>query len=133
MRRKRLYFCVIVIAAALFAACTPAEKTAKDLPVGDVARGVALFVQSVNGAPPCNACHITGGSGPLLTGEALAAGAGATGLPVAEYTYQSIVKPAAYITPGYSNLMYAGYASALNAQQSADLIAYLLAPTGGPK
>ncbi len=133
MPRNRLYLCLIVIAAALFVACTPAGKTAKDLPAGDTARGAALFAQSVNGAPPCNACHIAGGSGPLLTGEALTAGAGATGLPVAEYTYQSIVKPAAYITPGYGNLMFAGYASALNAQQSADLIAYLLAPTEGPK
>jgi hypothetical protein len=47
------------------------------------------------------------------------------GLSAEQYIHESILKPGAYIVPGFRDLMFADYARYLNQQDIADLQAYL--------
>lgn len=83
-------------------------------PVDPVARGEALLSSNVY---PCNTCHVlsslsafnwVGNVGPNLTGiadRAATSRSGATGLSPAEYLYQAVHQPTAYVVPGYGPLM----------------------------
>jgi mono/diheme cytochrome c family protein len=121
-----------VVFALLIAACSPTASgadSAVTLPPGDAGRGAALFDQSINGAPPCATCHTLDGTvraGPSMQGYADHAAAHAGDASLEDYTYTSIVQPAAYVVEGFSNIMYAQYDRQLTPQQIADLIAYLL-------
>lgn len=121
-----------VLFTLLIAACSPTASgadSAVSLPPGDAERGAALFDQSINGAPPCSTCHTLDGTvraGPSLQGYADHAPAHAGDASLEDYTYTSIVQPAAYVVEGFSNIMYAQYGRQLTPQQIADLIAYLL-------
>jgi mono/diheme cytochrome c family protein len=106
----------------------------KELPEGDPAAGETLSV-----AIGCTACHIAAPTGPAwlpaegqpgigdraasrpnepeYTGEATTAD---------QYLHESIVLPAAYLVPGYTDLMPHTYGSSLTDQDLADIIAYLL-------
>ncbi len=114
----------------LIAACSSSQVAKfSDLPAGDATRGAVLFTQSINGAPTCSSCHNLDDStlaGPGLKGYGARAGTRVDGQSAAEYTYDSIVQPAAFIVSGFSNSMYTQFGSKLSPQQSADLIAYLL-------
>ena len=99
------------------------------LPEGDSASGEMLFAQRIGNAPACSGCHQISddrGVGPGLAGYADHAGDVIEGQDAIEYTYLSIVSPAAHIVDGYANVMYDGYGKALDDQQMADIIAYLL-------
>jgi mono/diheme cytochrome c family protein len=121
-----------MLLALLLTSCSSTSnlpQSAKDLPAGDADRGVDLFKQSINGAPTCSTCHTVDGTtlvGPSLKGLGAVAGTRVSGLSAADYVLQSITRPAVYIVSGYGNLMYNQYSDHLNAQQVADLIAYLL-------
>jgi mono/diheme cytochrome c family protein len=121
---------LLVIVGLFLAACTPEPGSGfAVLPAGDAARGAVWYTQSVNGAPACSVCHSLDGSalsGPTLQGYGAVASSRVAGESAEEYTYLSIVRPAQYLVPGYSNAMYAGYGRQLDPQQTADLIAYLL-------
>jgi cytochrome c oxidase subunit 2 len=113
------------------AACSPSPSSSgfAALPPGNAESGAALFAESVNGAPACTSCHTLDGStlvGPSLQGYASVAGTLVAGQSAQEYTFNSIVTPAAFVVNGFSNLMYAQYGQKLNPQQTADIIAYLL-------
>ncbi|NPV66624.1 MAG: cytochrome c [Anaerolineae bacterium] len=116
----------------LGAACTPEPLplSVGDLPASrNAARGAEVFARSVDGAPACGSCHHlddTPGHGPGLAGYGSRAGVQEAGQSAEAYTFDSIVAPARHIVSGYSNIMYADYASHLNAQEIADLIAFLL-------
>jgi cytochrome c553 len=113
----------------LVAGCATSQITLTDLPSGDAVRGSALFKQSINGAPECASCHTTDGSpltGPSFQGFAARADTRISGLSGHDYAFQSIANPPGYLVSGFDNLMYNQYAQRLNAQQIADLIAYLL-------
>ncbi len=82
-------------------------------PADPVLRGEAILASQVY---PCHTCHVlntetlqwTGNVGPALNGVAdRAAGprSTATGLSAADYLYQSIHEPGAYLVPGFGNLM----------------------------
>jgi cytochrome c553 len=119
----------VVFAVLFMVACASADVKVADLPPGDAARGQALFTQSVNGAPPCMGCHGLNGeklSGPPLNGYGKIAGNQVAGLSAGEFTLQSITRPAAHITEGYSNLMYTQYGEKFSKQQLSDLVAWLL-------
>src|SRR5437879_1748215 len=121
----------IMLLVVMFAlvACSPAADSAKNLPAGDATRGSQLFTQSINGAPTCSSCHSlddTAITGPGMQGYGARAGTRLPGVSAQDYTYQSIVQPAAYLVPGFGNLMYNQYGQNLSPQQIADLIAYLL-------
>jgi mono/diheme cytochrome c family protein len=123
---------ICVFLALLIAACAPAASGAdvkEPLPPGDAARGAELFRQSINGAPPCAACHTLDGTvrvGPSLQNYTAIAPAHAGDASLEEYTHDSIVRPAAYVVEGFGNIMYNQYQRQLTAQEIADLIAYLL-------
>ncbi|PJF21507.1 MAG: hypothetical protein CUN56_10710 [Phototrophicales bacterium] len=99
------------------------------LPVGDAERGSLLFQQSIGGAPTCASCHTLNDqrlTGPGLAGYGERAATTVSGQSAEVYTYQAIVRPAAHVVAGYSNIMYTEYSRKLNQQQIADLIAFLL-------
>jgi mono/diheme cytochrome c family protein len=117
---------------ALVIALTACSKksssiTFDSLPPGDAAHGAILFTESINGTPPCSACHAekSTAAGPSLSNYHDEAGDRGK-LSADEYTLDSIVRPAKYILRGYSNTMYAGYGEKLSSQEIADLIAYML-------
>jgi cytochrome c2 len=99
------------------------------LPEGNVEQGAILFTQSIKGAPACSTCHMLTSEqlvGPGLVDYSERAATEVDGLSAEEYSYNSILHPANHIVSGYSNLMYAQYASKLTNQELADIIAYLL-------
>src|SRR5690606_10159088 len=107
----------------------PAATSPEALPPGDAANGEALFTQAISGAPACSTCHSLDGSalvGPTLQGYAEIAAARVEGESAQDYTYTSIVQPAAHVVNGFPNAMYNQYGQRLSAQQLSDLIAYLL-------
>ncbi len=94
-------------------------------------RGMQLFREGINGAPPCSSCHQTvadGGFslGPNLAGIANRATGRIPAMNAEDYLRASILEPGAYLVPGYRNIMYPNYAAHLSAQDVADLIAFLL-------
>src|SRR5262249_47902415 len=132
---SRILPIVVILCALVLSACSASSgggslpQSAKDLPAGDASRGADLFTQSIGGAPPCSTCHTVDGStlvGPSFKGFGAVAATRISGTSANDYVFQSITQPSAYIVNGYSNIMYNQYAQHLNAQQVADLAAYVL-------
>jgi cytochrome c oxidase subunit 2 len=127
---KLLAICTVIFLVA--AACSPAASSASglaSLPAGDASSGATLFTEQVGGAPACSTCHTLDGSelvGPSLQGYAAVAPTRVENQSAQEYTYTSIVQPAAFIVSGFGNVMYNQFGQKLSPQQTADLIAYLL-------
>lgn len=100
--------------------------------VGDPARGAALFQTSIDTAPPCSACHQVAQDshgfnlGPNLWGIAERAETRLAGVSARQYLEDSILRPRAFIVPGFRDMMYDGFANHLSAQDLADITAYLL-------
>ena len=104
---------------------------------GDPVRGDALYhggQPSQFGNPlACSGCHIqaTNGTGPMTDGTLTRASTERlnesqfAGYTAEQYLIESIVNPAAYIVPGYSNVMLATFGDQLSYQDLADLLAYL--------
>ena len=89
--------------------------------------GQQLYNQGVNGAPNCIACHNNAAIAPLLDNIGNVATTRVDGMTAADYLYESIVQPNAYIVEGYNaGAMFAGYGDALTDEQLDTLIAYLL-------
>lgn len=91
---------------------------------GDPANGEALTVTY-----GCAACHVAGvanGIAPPFIGVADVAATRNPSLSAAEYLYQSIVHPTAYLVEGYANSMPQDFAARMSEQDLADVLAYLL-------
>ncbi len=126
----------LLLTALLLSACGTGprdgsgDNSAVDqLPPGDAARGEVLFASTDLGAPACTTCHAldtTSRVGPGMGGYSQIAGQRVDGFSAEQYSYQSIVNPAAYLVEGYANVMSINYAQLLTPQQIADLIAYML-------
>ncbi len=99
-----------------------------DIPrTGDVTNGERLYVESIDNAPVCTACHNPAAvAAPTLIDYGAIAGARVEGQDAHEYTFYAIAEPAQHIVEGYGNAMYAGYDERMTPQQMSDLIAYLL-------
>lgn len=99
-------------------------------PAGDAAHGELLFTQGANGAPGCISCHsltVGGyGLGPALAGVSQRASERVAGLSGEAYLHQSIMQPGAFVVPGYRDMMFPTYASALAPQDIDDLVAFLI-------
>ncbi len=122
---------VLETEAAFTEAILPLVREKVFPPADPALRGEALLSSNVY---PCNTCHVlsslsafnwVGNVGPNLTGvadRAATSRSSATGLSPAEYLYQSIHEPTAYLAPGYGALM-----PNLNIPecQSWDIVAYL--------
>ena len=122
---------ILFLALLILVACAPPATihTFADLPVGDPGSGEKLFAQSHGDAPPCTTCHTTDGSGkvgPSLKGLSERAGKRVEGQSAEEYIFNSIVRPASFIVPGFTNQMYPNYDKQLDSADIADLIAYVL-------
>lgn len=115
------------------ATTTTTPTTAPTAVAGDPAQGKSLFLSL-----GCSSCHTfaaarsTGAIGPNLD-TAPATDAKTTGTPLAAFIRESIVKPNAYISPGYpANVMPKTFAKALSSKQLDDLVAFLVEKrTGG--
>jgi cytochrome c oxidase subunit 2 len=89
--------------------------------------GLAVFLDSQNG---CGGCHTlksaktTGTLGPDLD-NLKADAAKANRGPLATYIQQSIVDPAAYIVPGYTNAMPPGFGKSIPPDKLKQLVQYL--------
>jgi len=116
-------------------------NTAADLPAGNAAAGAELFVRPY----ACGACHgdpAKPGSnliGPGLADIAIVAASRESGKSAADYLFESILDPNAFIAPECASgnpcvspsQMRGDYASAISDEQDlADLIAYLLELNG---
>jgi len=106
----------------------------QELPEGDPANGEALATSK-----GCAGCHVTTTNGPAWAASAGQPGIGeraATRITQDDYTgsaedgdqylFESIVSPNAYVVPGFQIQMPAGFDKSLTAQETADLIAYML-------
>ena len=128
---KIRYFVLSCILVVLIAACSKNNSDAgfADLPDGDATRGDALFSETINGSPSCSTCHRLDDVtqvGPGLADYAARAEGQVDGQSAAEYSYESITRPAKHLVSGFSNVMYNQYDENLTPQQIADLVAYLL-------
>lgn len=136
-RTFSLFIIVLVLSACGSSSIDIEEVRAElaALPEGSAERGEALFAESINGMPSCISCHALGDdrdglAGPPMGGYPERAGSTIEEQNAELYTYTATVYPASHIVSGYGNLMYTEYGSRLNDQQIADLIAYMLNPTG---
>lgn len=126
------FLLTLTITLLLLAACSSeAPKIAfGDVPqTGDAGNGEKIFMQGINGAPPCSSCHSTTSTnqtGPGLEGLSERAGNRVDGETAREYVYWSIVRPTRYVVTGFSNVMYKKYDEALEPGDIADLTAFLL-------
>jgi mono/diheme cytochrome c family protein len=106
----------------------------QELPTGDATSGEALAASK-----GCVACHITTATGPAWLPSGGQPGIGdraATRFTEVDYTgkatsaeqylLESIVNPTASVVAGFQPVMPASYGQTLTAQETADLIAYLL-------
>ena len=124
---------IIAIALILLVAACQSRPESGDalaaLPDGDASSGETLFAEAINGAPACSTCHVLTDErkvGPGMADYADRAGNTVDGQSAEAYTYEAIINPAAHIVESYGNVMYTEYGRALDDQQVADLIAYLL-------
>lgn len=95
------------------------------LPTGDAARGEQLFNEELG----CNSCHSLDGStlvGPSLQGISERAGSRVDGFDAETYLRHSILLPCEYVVEGFTCVMPQNYGERMEAQDLADLIAFLM-------
>ncbi len=112
-----------------------------DLPAGDPGRGEALYDSNELG---CASCHEGGIVAPITEGtatraaERVAAIPELAGITVEQYLVESILQPNAYLVPNEGSAIYSSngisvmqqnYSDRIDAQDLADLVAYLLQQT----
>lgn len=113
------------------AAAPPAESTAESQPAAqaslanldnaDFDQGRQIYLAQ------CASCHgAQDGVGPSLAGMAERAATRIEGQSAADYLYQSIVEPAAYVVDGYQNIMPGDYAEKLSEQEINSLVKFML-------
>ncbi len=98
------------------------QSTGEELPAaGDPANGEQLFAAS------CGGCHgPADGAGPALTGMGEQAATRVDGVPAAEYLYQSIVDPGAYVVEGFVDIMPTTYGEDYSDDELNNIVAYIL-------
>jgi mono/diheme cytochrome c family protein len=110
---------LISIVVTLVAACTPSTPLSESEQAGQ-----RIFLQI------CAVCHATN-PGVVIVGPSLAYIANAAETRVAElnareYLEQSILEPAAYISPGFENVMPSTFSSIYSTEELNSLIDYLM-------
>jgi len=78
----------------------------------------------------CSICHIQGAGrvAPSFVGIGERAARRRPPLSAAQYLYESIVSPGAYLVDGFTNAMPANFARRLTKAEIGHIIAYLLSP-----
>ena len=114
------------------------------LPTGNVAAAEQLFASTGEGGLGCAACHTLADAsllddpslldhfqGPALFGIADRAGTTREGYSAEEYLRESIVLPAEFLAEGYPlTVMPRSFGARMDAQDLADLIAFLMTQSG---
>jgi cytochrome c oxidase subunit 2 len=131
-----LLLLVTIICVAVFAAATLnegsdttsmenyTERVTSLLANADPARGERLIHEV-----QCAACHVSGaevGIAPPFVGVATRAETRRPPLSAAEYLYESIIHPTAFVVEDYTGSMPQNFAGRLTDQQLGDIIRYLL-------
>jgi mono/diheme cytochrome c family protein len=114
--------------ASTEAAIDPTQAAAL-LAAGDPARGAQLVVEY-----GCTGCHMAAagvGIAPPYAGLAERAANRIPSLTAAEYIYQSIVSPRAFVVPDYAESMPLDFRTRLSDAQIGDIMAYLLSGQAG--
>jgi mono/diheme cytochrome c family protein len=107
------------------AEATPASSTGSessiDLTNADYDQGFNLYLSN------CAQCHgAQDSTGPSLSTMQSNAATRIDGMAAADYLYQSIVDPGAYVVDGYTNTMPGTFATQFNQQEISDLIKFIL-------
>jgi mono/diheme cytochrome c family protein len=127
---------VITTGSEMAAASQPTDALTADTYVEQVA-GLLQNADADNGAQlveayGCIACHRLGVSSrvaPAFEGIAERAATRRPPLTAADYLYESIINPTAYVVVGYQPAMPQNYPDRLSDQELGDIIAYLLTST----
>jgi cytochrome c2 len=128
--RRFIALGIVGVLALMIAGCSSGDPKVAlaALPKGDPAHGQQIFLNGTNGAVPCATCHNTDTItkvGPGLAGISQRAVTRVQGESGEEYIFESIMRPARFIVPGFSNLMPPDFEKKFTPQDIADLIAYL--------
>lgn len=92
-----------------------------DLAAADYDAGFNLFLEH------CTSCHgATDGTGPGLGTMYREVGDRMAGVSAADYVYQSIVEPGAYVVEGFADVMPATYGTEFTPQEVADLVKFVV-------
>lgn len=131
-----LVLVALAFAVAFAATSLPEAASISDIHAQSAATGVAA---AMDGASPaqgealietyqCSLCHIQGEGrvAPSFSGIAERAATRRPPLSAAQYLYESIISPGAFLVEGYANAMPANFASRLTRAEIGHLIAYLL-------
>jgi nitric oxide reductase subunit C len=130
----------LLLLVALFASgCAGASQTgASNRPPGDAQRGRALFAQaSIRDTTGCVPCHSLAKDvvivGPSLNGiadraerDVKASTYRGTATSAEEFLRESITKPTANLSEGFSHSVMPDWLTVLDEQQIQDLVAYLM-------
>lgn len=119
-------FLPLLLALGLLAACggTPTPTPTPTLSP-ELALGKRVFEAH------CSSCHSLAPDvtlvGPSLAGIAARAGTRVDGLDARGYLYTSILRPGAYLVPGFQDLMPSTLGKALSGEELDAVVAFLLA------
>ncbi len=135
-----LTVCALVLAVAFVALSSPSQAAPDSTRRPDYAEAVAA---ALAGASPeqgkqlidehtCAVCHVAGAGrvAPGFAGIAERAASRRPPLPAAQYLYESIVAPGAFLAEGYAKSMPANFAQRLSPAEIGHIVAYLLSMTG---
>ncbi len=131
----------IVFAVAFVATSTPEATTSSSIDPQSYATEVAAVLigasvsegEALIEANKCGVCHVSGEGrvAPSFVGVADRAVTRRPPLTAAQYLYESIISPGAYLVEGYANAMPANFADRLTQAEIGHIIAYLLSTPGG--
>lgn len=110
---------------------TSARVNAASVHTGDPARGQQLFdTLQPDASVTCATCHHTDTEEPLVGPGLLNVGERAenrvSNRAAAQYLYDSITNPSAYVVDGYPNIMPTNWGKVFSDDELDDLIAYLM-------
>jgi len=131
-----LIIVTIVFAVAFVATSTPESTSSPAIDAQSYATEVAAALEGSSAsegealieALHCSACHVSGEGrvAPLFIGLDERAATRRPPLSPAQYLYESIVLPGAYLADGYANSMPANFADRLTQAEIGHIIAFLL-------
>ena len=136
-----LIIVTIAFAFAFVATSRPESSSSAAIEAQSYATEVAAALAGASAAEgealveafQCGACHVAGEGrvAPSFSGLAARAATRRPPLSAAQYLYESIVSPSAYLVEEYANAMPANFADRLTQAQIGHIIAYLLLTSGG--
>lgn len=135
-----LIVCLIAFAIAFAVSSTGKSSRSSTINAQSYATAVAAALAEASASEgerlieslQCSVCHIAGKDrvAPSFAGIAARAETRRQPLSAAQYLYESIVAPGAYLAEGYANAMPANFGDRLTQAEIGHIIAYLLSVSG---